>query len=75
MAEARQPHPSTVAETTLRDLEVKGWRLVWDEPGNVLLVTCPEGKFTYRWPASLNPGWRWDGHFKRMMAEHRRACT
>ena len=74
-APTRREHPSRVAEMTLADLEGKGWRVTWDGPGNVFLVTCPHRKYTYRWPVSLSPGWRWDDHFKRMMGEHKQRCA
>jgi hypothetical protein len=60
---------------TLRDLEGQGWRITWDGAGSVFLVACPHRKYTYRWPVSLTPGWRWADHFRRLQDGHRQACA
>jgi hypothetical protein len=70
---ARKPHPDPLAEQVLKDLEEnQGWRITWDEAGDHLLVECPHGQ--YQWPVTLEPRWRWNDHFKRMMGEHREQC-
>jgi site-specific recombinase XerD len=35
-------------------------------------IECPHGQ--YQWPVTLEPRWRWNDHFKRMMGEHREQC-
>jgi hypothetical protein len=64
-----------VAEKTLQDLEEnQGWRITWDEAGNQFVVECAHSRYRYEWPGTLQPGWRWGDHFKRMMAGDREAC-
>jgi hypothetical protein len=73
---ARPPHPAAVAEMTLRDLEEnQGWQVTLDEAGERFLVTCPHGTLTYPWPVALDPGWRWNDHFKRMIKGHKESCA
>lgn len=75
MEQGRRPHPDPLAEQVLADLEQnQRWRITWDEAGNVFLVQCPHGKYTYPWPVSLEYRGRWNDHFKRMMAGHKEQC-
>lgn len=73
--QARHPHPDPIAEQVLADLEQNhGWQITWDEAGNVFLVQCPHGKYTYSWPTELPPRWRWRDHFNRMNTGHKEQC-
>ena len=72
---ARKPHPDPLAEGLFEDLELKGWRITWDDVRGNFRVACPhDGRFVYEWPVALAYRERWHDHFTRLTDGHKKEC-